>query len=219
MDKYIQLLSLLLQEAKDPSALLKRVLTALAAILIYFLVANPSQIVSVLKIFSTSAVLEDLKEQRINNFPAVAREKAMILFSQTRADAVFVVKYKPDAVNDYQNIVAWEGVIPLTEGDQADKAVDKTSNLYRRHLEGFNYVVRVDDKNKLKYSGLDIPTFKNFQFDFIYTCPFFNLNNSYAGYIGIAWKEPPVTKEDEAQLSEYLAKLCDPQRRALGRSI
>ena len=63
---------------------------------------------SFLKTFSTSAVLQDVQTQRIDNFPNVAREKSMVLFSQTGADAVFVVKYKPDAINDYSNIIAWE---------------------------------------------------------------------------------------------------------------
>lgn len=219
MDKFLQLLTLLLQEAKDPAALLKRVLTIFVAVILYLAINHTTEVASFLKAFSTSAILEDQKIQRVNNFPAVAREKAMMLYSQTRSDAVFVVKYKPDAINDYQNIIVMEGALQLDKEDMADKAVDKTSDLYRKQLEGFNYVVKDTVKQVSRYSGKAIPPFKNVTYKYVYTCPYFNLNNVYAGYIGIAWKEPPVAVEDEPELNDYLAKLCDPQRRALGRSI
>lgn len=219
MDKFIQLLTTLLAEAKDPATLLKRLLTILVALLIYFVINNTSEVLQFAKTFSAASVLEDQKVQRINNFPSVAKEKAMILFSQTRADTVFVVKYKPDSINDYQNIIAQEGNIQLDRSDLEDRAVDKTSDLYRRQLEGFNYVIKSDTNIKMKYSGIDMPPFKNASFKYIFTCPYFNLNNIYAGYIGIAWKDSPVNDNDETSLNEYLTKLCDPQRRALGRSI
>lgn len=218
MDKFLQLLTMLLQEAKDPASLLKRLLTILVTVILFFVINNSTEVLSFLKTFSTSAVIQDLRVQRIQNFPNVAREKSMILFSQTNADAVFVVKYKPDAVNEYQNIVAWEGNAQLDKADLADKAVDKTSSLYKRQLEGFTYVVDRDTRTN-RYAGMDIPPFKNNEFKYIFTCPYFNLDNIYAGYIGIAWKDVPVEASDLGQFNEYLTKLCDPQRRGLGRAI
>lgn len=219
MEKFLQLLTLLLQEAKDPAALLKRILTILVAVIIYLCINYTSEVASFFKAFSTSAILEDQKIQRINDFPAVAREKAMMLYAQTRADAVFVVKYKPDAINDYQNIVVMEGAVQVDKDDLSDRAVDKTSDLYRKQLEGFNYVVKADTAKLNRYAGFEIPPFKYIEFKYVYTCPYFNLNNVYAGYVGIAWREFPVESKDEPELNDYLAKLCDPQRRALGRSI
>lgn len=218
MEKFLQLLTVLLQEAKDPASLLKRLLTILVAVIIFLFVSNTSEVMSFLKTFSTSSVLQDVQTQRIDNFPNVAREKSMVLFSQTGADAVFVVKYKPDAINDYSNIIAWESNAQLDRADLADKAVNKTSELYRRHLEGFNYAADLSVKVN-KYTGSNIPAFKNITFNYVYTCPYFNLNNIYAGYIGIAWKDKPVDTADSEQFNEYLAKLCSPQRRSLGRSI
>lgn len=219
MEKFLQLLTLLLQEAKDPAALLKRVLTILVSVIVFLFITNTSEVLSFLKTFSTSAVLQDVRQQRQNNFPNIAREKSMILFSQTRADAVFVVKYKPEAINDYQDIVAWESNAQVDKSDLTNKPVDKTSNLYRKQLEGFNYVVEQPQTNYNNYRGLDIPPFKNVVFNYIYTCPYFNLDNIYAGYIGIAWKERPVSQDDLDGFNEYLAKLCSPQQRAIGRSI
>lgn len=220
MDKFLQLLTVLLSEIKDPTTFLKRILTILLSFILWIVITNTSEVLSYLKTFSTSSVLKDLQEQRVNNFPSVAREKAMMLFSQTGADGVFVMKYKPESINDYQTIVAWEGNKPIDPIDLGDKAVDKTSELYRRHLDGFNYYFMVANTAKpTAYYGKSIPMLKNIKFSFVFTCPYFNLNNIYSGYIGIGWETLPVEQADIEGFKEYLSKLCDPQRRALGRSI
>lgn len=220
MDNFLKLLTVLMAEIKDPGTLLKRAGTLLVTVIIYFVINNTAELGSYLKVFSTSAVLEDIQEQRVKNFPNVAREKVMILYAQTKADVVFVTKYKPDAINDYQNIVAWEGNVQIEKTDLEDKAVDKTSELYRRHLDGFNYSYDFTTKTGLsRYSGVDIPDFKNASFEFIYTCPYFNLNNIYSGYIAIGWKKKPIDDADLQKFNDYLFRLCSPQRGSLGRSI
>lgn len=219
MDKFLQLITLLLQEAKDPASLLKRLLTLLVGLVIYLFIANTSEVMSYLKTFSTTAVLQDVKAQRSLEFPNVAREKAMILFSQTRADAVFVVKYKPEAINDYQTIIAWESDVQLDKSDLADKAVDKTSMLYRSHLDDLNFAVDAREKDLSRWSGTGLPTFRTINFDYVYTCPYFNLNNIYAGYIAIAWQKYPLMNEDMGMFNDYMAKICASPQRSLGRSI
>lgn len=218
MDKFIQLLTLMLAEAKDPATLLKRILTIFVTVLLYLSIAHTGEVVSFLRAFSTNSVIEDMRTQRVTSFPTVAREKSMILFSQTEADAVFVVKYKPDGINDYQNIIAWEGKQPLDKGDMEDRPVNKASQLYKRQLEGFNYSINNEVK-VIRYNGVDIPSLRNITFNYVYTCPYFNLNNIYAGYIGIAYTELPVPKAEMAMFEDYLSRLCSSQQRYLGRAI
>lgn len=220
MDKFLQLLTVFFAEIKDPKTLFLRTLTALVVVVLWLVINNTSEVFSYLNTFSTNSVLRDIQEQRVQNFPSVAREKAMMLFSQTGADGVFVMKYKPESINDYQNIVAWEGNKPIDQYDLGDKAVDKTSELYRKHLDGFNYSFVTSTPAKASsFYGKSIPVLKNIKFSFVYTCPYFNLNNLYSGYIGIGWENIPVSQQDMEGFKEYLSKLCDPQRRALGRSI
>ncbi len=83
----------------------------------------------------------------------------MVLSLSDGCRCCFVVKYKPDAINDYSNIIAWESNAQLDRADLADKVVNKTSELYRRHLEGFNYASDLSVKVN-KYMGLNIPAFK-----------------------------------------------------------
>lgn len=219
MDKFLQLMTLIFNETKDPSTLLKRLLTLLVGVIIYLFLMYTSEVMSFIKTFSTSAVLEQVHTQRVNEFPNLAREKSMILFSQTRADAVFIVKYKPESINDYQTVIAWEGNAQLDKSDMADKAVNKTSNFYRTQLDGFNYEEKPVEDRRGYYPNLFIPSFKNVSFDYVYTCPFFNLNNIYSGYIAIAWEKVPVADGDLAGFRDYLAKLCGPQQRSLGRAL
>jgi hypothetical protein len=220
VDKFLQLLTMFFTEVKDPKTLFLRALTALVVLVLWLIVTNTSEVFSYLKTFSTNSVLQDIQEQRIQNFPSVAREKAMMLFSQTGADAVFIMKYKPESINDYQNIISWEGNKPIDPYDLGDKAVDKTSELYKKHLDGFNYsFTNVVPSKPATYAGKSFPLLKNVKFSFVYTCPYFNLNNIYSGYIGMGWETMPVESQDIEGFKEYLSKLCDPQRRALGRSL
>lgn len=219
MDKFLQLMTLLFSEMKDPTAFLKRLLTLLVGVIIYLFIMYTSEVMSFIQAFSTSAVLEQVRAQRVAEFPSLAREKSMILYSQTHADAVFVVKYKPESINDYQTVIAWEGNAQLDKSDLADKAVNKTSNFYRTQLDGFNYEEKPIEDKKGYYPSIFIPLFKNVNFDYVYTCPFFNLSNIYSGYIAIAWEKVPVTDADLEGFRDYLAKLCSPQQRALGRAL
>lgn len=219
MEKFLQLMTLLFNETKDPSALLKRLLTLLVGVIIYLFVMYTSEVMSFIKTFSTTAVLEQVHTQRVNEFPNLAREKSMILYSQTHADAVFVVKYKPESINDYQTVIAWEGNAQLDKSDLADKAVNKTSDFYRTQLDGFNYEEKPVENKHGYYSTTFIPVFKNVNFAYVYTCPYFNLNNIYSGYIAMAWEKVPVDNIDIVGFRDYLAKLCGPQQRSLGRSL
>lgn len=219
MDKFAQLLTLLLSEVKDPKIFLQRILTILLAFVLWVAVTHTSELLSYLQTFSSSAVLQDLKTQRINEFPGIAREKATMLFAQTRADAVFVTTYKPEAINDYQTIIAWEGNVSLDQSDMLPQPIDKTSELYRRQLDGFKYVYNGLTVPTEQYYGNNFPKFRNVQFGFVYTCPFFNLNNVYSGYIGIAWAKVPVQPANMEGFTDYLSKLCNPQIRALGRAL
>lgn len=222
MENFLKLLGVIFTNFnKSPGALLMNVIAIFITVCTYLLISNFPALIQWGQSVSTTAVLNEIQVQREQKFPAIAREKSMALFLQTNADAVFVMKYEPEAVNDYQKILVWEGKVPIEKLDYEPKPVDKSSELYSTQLAGENLAVRWDMESTY-FKGRNIPTFQNQNFDFVYTCPFFNLNNIYSGYIGIAWNELPVKPEDEQNLhdyEEYLGKICNAASRYLGRSI
>ncbi|AQT25248.1 holin [Providencia phage vB_PreS_PR1] len=222
MENFLKLLGVIFANfGKSPGALLANVVSVFVAVCLYLIVMHFPALIQWGQSLSTTSVLREIQAQREDKFPAVAREKAMALFLQTQADAVFVMKYEPEAVNDYQRVLVWEGKMPLEKIDYEPKPVDKSSELYSTQLAGENLAVRWDMESEY-FKGRNIPTFRNQNFDFVYTCPFFNLNNIYSGYIGIAWNELPMKVEDKQSLlnyEEYLGKICNSASRYLGRSI
>lgn len=218
VDNLIKLLTLLFSQISNPKDLLRNSATLLIGTLIFILVEYHVEIGEYMSNFSSSKIIAEQQLLREAKFPEVATEKAQALYLQTRADAVFVYKYEPTAVNDYQKIIYWESAIPLPKEDYELKPVDKTSNLYMEQLAGINYVVSSPEE-RVYFKGSDIPAFKNVELSYVYTCPFFNLDNIYSGYIGIAWREIPADKEHMEDLENYLYRVCSTPARALGRAL
>lgn len=222
MENFLKLLGVIFANfGKSPGAMLMNIISVFVAVCLYLIVTHFPALIQWGQAVSTTSVMSEIQAQRELKFPAVAREKSMALFLQTQADAVFVMKYEPEAVNDYQKVLVWEGKVPLEKTDYDPRPVDKSSELYTTQLAGENLAVRWD-KESVYFKGRNIPTFKNQNFDFVYTCPFFNLNNIYSGYIGIAWNTLPIHTDNVEELrayEEYLGKICNAASRYLGRSI
>lgn len=219
MDNLIKLIRTILENLnQSPGALLSNMVAIFFAVLTYLTVTYFPSLIQYVQSTSTTAVIIEMKKQRELEFPDIAREKIMALYLQTDASAVYVTKYEPEALNDYQKILTWEGKIPLEKIDYEPRPVDKSSNLYTTQLAGSNFVF-YSNKEERYILGRNLPTLKNQSFEFVYTCPYFNLNNIYSGYIGIAWDKIPVKDEDLPKYEEYLGKLCAAPARHLGRSI
>lgn len=222
MNKFNILTSItaLLQDVKDPKVFLLRTLSALVLIISYLVVTNQSEFLDFIKNFSRSTVVEQVRAEKAIQYPRVAKEKAAMLYVQATADAVFITEYTPKFINNYQEIVAWEGRLNINPSKLVTKSViDKTSNVYQKHLVGKSYSVDISSAvvrgtfitNASEYTSLGIK--------YMYTCPIFNLDSSYSGYIGIAYRDNPYTTDlEKVQLEGYLERICEPQARVLGRS-
>lgn len=221
MNKFNLLASLLalLQDIKDPKVLLLRLISVFILLLSYLLITNQSTFFEFTKNFSRNTVIEQVQAERAAVYPRVAKEKAAILYVQANSDAVFIAEYTPKVINNYQDIIAWEGRINVNPSALLKAVLDKSSTTYQNHLVGRNEAIVFEDTpirgtfvtNGLEYTKIGI--------SYMYTCPIFNQANSYSGYVGIAWAELPYEdKTEKAQLEAYLERVCNPQARALGRS-
>ncbi|AUG85132.1 holin [Vibrio phage Ceto] len=210
----------LLQDIKDPKTLLMRVISIFILLVSYLIVTNQSTFFDFAKNFSRTTVVEQVQAERVAQYPRVAKEKASMLYVQANSDAVFIAEYTPKFINNYQDIIAWEGRINVDPSKLRKAVIDKASTTYQNHLVGRNESILFENKlplrgafvtNGLEYQSLGIK--------YMYTCPIFNQANSYSGYIGIAWAEKPFEdKNEKALLEAYLERVCNPQARALGRS-
>lgn len=214
------LINALFSNIKDAKSLLLYACTMLVSILGYMLIVNQDDILTFSKNFSRNKVLEQVRVEQTINYPKIARERASMLYTQSGADAVFIAEFKPKFVNNYQDIIAWESGITINPSTLLNTVIDKTSGVYQKHVIGHNVAFDFD-----KTSDWDIDNFitsgKEYRaagIKYLYTCPIFDLDSSYSGYVGIGYTADPYTSIDEKEmLEDYLERLCDPHARALGR--
>lgn len=210
----------LFQDIKDPKTLLIRALTMFVALVGYFIISNEEEIVNYAKNFSRENVLAEARREAEANYVTTAKDKAATLYVQSRADLVTIVGYRPKFVNDFADIVAAEGNVAIGQTNLTGSFIDRTSLSYQQHLLGknahYDFTVEEDWDN----TGFitDGKEYTSMGIHYIYTCPIFNLDNLYAGYIGFGFKEKPITEETSfEEVDTFLSRLCAPQARALGR--
>lgn len=219
-DVISSILDALFTHIKDAKSLALYSVTMFIALLSYLILANQVELISFAKNFSRTTIIEQLATERSMVFPKIAKERATMLYTQANADAVFIAEYKPKFVNNYQDIIAWEGGIAINPTKLLNIVIDKTSSVYQQHVQGKN--VAYDFSSDVSWSADNFITsgkeYRDLNVKYLYTCPIFDLDNSYSGYIGIGYLDSPYTDPAEKKMIEaYLDRICTPHARALGR--
>lgn len=214
------IMNALFANIKDAKSLALYALTLLISIIGFMLITSQGELISFAKNFSRNTVVEQVQAERVLAYPKIARERASMLYIQSSADAVFIAEYKPKFVNNYQDIVAWEGSVTVNPSKMMNIVIDKTSSVYQQHVIGHNVSYKFSSDHS--WSADNFITsgkeYKDVGIVYLYTCPIFDLDNSYSGYVGIGYTSIPYTNtEEEGMLEEYLERICDPHARALGR--
>lgn len=206
---------------KDPKSLLLNTVSIVILLSSLYVFNNLDTMGDFISNFSSNRVIEQYKEAQRLEYPKLAKNKAELLLYQVSPSQVFVTEYNPKFINEYQTMVASVGSLNIKVTDIRDQSIDKNSKAYAAHLkqQDFAWVVNPTDRwvssdfitRGIEYSQLGI--------QYIYTCPIFNLDNSYSGYIGLGWKSIPYkNNEEKNKLEAYLQGVCGPAARLLGRS-
>lgn len=219
-DAIYELFKALFSDIKDAKTLALRALTMFIALISYLVIVNQGSLLDFAKNFSRRTVIEQVALERVADYPKIAKERAAMLYTQARSDAVFIAGYKPRFINNYQDIEAWEGIISVNPANMLNIVIDKSSELYQQHMLGHNASYTFSEENSWKNSGFVTSgqEYTQVGITYLYTCPIFDMDNSYSGYVGIGYKELPyINDEDKRLLEEYLERVCTPHARALGR--
>lgn len=217
------LLKALFSDIKDAKTLALRAITIFLAMLSYFIITNQGALIDYAKNFSRNAILSQERTEIVLNYPKKAREIASILYTQTGADGVFIAEYKPKFVNNYTDIIAWEGALNINPSKFMNMVIDRSSKIYQQQMFGKSTSYIFDHTTKGIWGTLGFITsgkeYTDLGINYLYSCPVFDLANSYSGYIGIGYKSVPFNNaKEESNLTDYLQRVCQPQARALGRA-
>lgn len=194
---------------KDASG--KILFSRLLSLVVIFLMAivwyKGESIASLYKETKYESYAKIVQQDRDSKFESAALEQLQIVHVSSNADFSAVYSFRPKNLNYFFDLIAYEGKLPqvVSEKNLAGFPVDKTSNEYSTHLRGA-YFNSSEDFTFL-------PTKKrNEEVKYMFSCPYFNLDNVYAGTVSMYWYSKPNVNEDR------LAAICGQAARTLGRA-
>lgn len=148
-----------------------------------------------------------MQKERDEKFDKTAQEQIQIVYVSSGADFSAVYAFRPVNKNFFVDMVAYQGVLPPTvnELNLGGYPIDKTSTEYIRHVNG-EYFTSTNE-------SIFLPTKKKTEFSYMFSCPYFNLDNNYAGNIALYWY---VDKPKHSY--ERLQAICGQAGRMVGRA-
>lgn len=156
---------------------------------------------------SYASYTEMIRQDQDNRFKIAAIEQIQIVHSSSGADFTAIYSFRPTNLNYFVDMVGYEGILPesVDEKNLGGFPIDKTSAEYLAGVNG-NYF-------ESGAESVFLPTKKKSSFAYMFSCPFFNLENVYAGTVSLYWyKQKPDLGFDR------LSAMCGQAGRTLGRT-
>lgn len=154
---------------------------------------------------SYNEILVKTQELKFEN---TALEQLQIVHVSSGADFSAVFTFRPKNLNYFVDLIAYEGTLPSTVDSKnlGGYPIDKTSAEYSTHLSGRYFWT---DKEFVFLPTKRKPP----EISYMFSCPYFNLDNVYAGTVEMYWyNSKPVLS------NERLTSICGQAVRALGRA-
>lgn len=148
------------------------------------------------------------QKDREARFETTALEQLQIVHVSSGAEFSAIYSFRPKNLNYFVDLIAYEGKLPSTVSEKSLTGfpVDKTSQEYSTHLGGRVFYS--------EHEFLFLPSkVKTDELKYMFSCPFFNLDNVYAGTVTMYWYEKNKTIN-----TTRLESICDQAARTLGRA-
>ena len=208
-DMILGVLDRIFKDTDSGKVLASRVSVIVVLFLLCLIWYKGDYILQMYKESSYSNYAEILQKERNARFETAALEQLQIIHVSSGADFSAVYSFRPKNLNYFVDLIAYEGRLPSTvnEKNLGGFPVDKTSREYTVHLSGRNFWTETE--------FIFLPTKKDSsELKFMFSCPYFNLENIYAGAISMYWYEKPHMAKD----IDRLTSICSQGTRTLGRS-
>ena len=205
IDKFLSVFESLFKDATG-RVLVERIIL-LSTFAFFALLWSKSELIANTYIKSRyKTYIEIIEDQKNRNFQQVLQEQVQVLHSSAKADFSAIYTLRPKEVNNFADLSVYEGTLPSTVDIKTNmsRPIDKTSDQYVAQLTGRDY--------ESTYEFVYFPGEKPDEINYMYSCPFFNSNNVYAGSIEVYYKNSPSHK------SERLFSICNHIARVLGRA-
>lgn len=201
------LLDRLFKDGATGKVLASRVATLVIIFLMALIWVKSDTIAQIYKESTYESYAHALQVERNKRFDLTIQEQIQSVHVATGSDFSGVYVFRPKNLNYFVDLEVYEGKIPesVDPKNLGGFPVDKTSNEYMAHLAGRSF----DSETEFAY----LPsTEDNKGLAYMYSCPYFNLDNIYSGSVAMYWYgKPHITKK-------RLESICNQAARAIGRT-
>lgn len=191
----------------DGKILASRVATLIVIFVMAIIWIKGDQIIQAYKESSYENFTAMVQADRDKRFNVAIQEQLQIVHVSSGADFSAVYVFRPKNLNYFVDLEVYEGKIPVSVDprNMGGFPVNKTSREYITHLGGEYF----DSGDTFVY----LPTTAhNKGVSYMYSCPYFNLDNIYSGTIAMYWEKMPDLT------NKMLGPICNQASRAIGRS-
>lgn len=206
VDILFGLLDLLFKDANG-KVLASRVATLIILFVMAIIWVKGDQIMHTYKESSFENYAKIIQLEKDKQFNTTIQEQLQIVHVSSGSDFSAVYVFRPKNLNYFVDLEVYEGKIPesVDSKNMGGYPVDKTSSEYSVHLSGMSF----ESKEEFIY----LPTTnEDKKVSYMFSCPYFNIDNIYSGSISMYWfSEPKVNKK-------RLDPICNQAARAIGRS-
>ena len=203
-------------DASSIKSVLTRGVSVLIVLVVYFAISYQSEIATYLKDAPVQQYTETVIQKRQQQYPILAKERAVMLQNTINPSSVIVIGYSPQFSNEVTNVITQVGTPAV---NWSNIVIDKTSDMYKSNSLGESYAHKVENESILEDRDfiLGYPFTRYFKYIFAY--PIFDLDNSYSGAILICWVEiPSDALNNESAFIRRMRLIVLPSARALGRA-
>ncbi|AKU42910.1 holin [Escherichia phage vB_EcoM-E33] len=206
-DLLFGLLDRIFKDTSSGKVVFSRVLVVILLFFMALVWYKGEYILNFYKETTYASYTEMIRQDQDNRFKIAAIEQLRIVHSSSGADFTAIYSFRPTNMNYFVDMVAYEGKLPETVDakNTGGFPIDKTSVEYMAGVNG-NYF-------ESSTETVFLPTKKKTQFTYMFSCPFFNLDNVYAGSISLYWYD---IKPDLG--FPRLSSMCGQAGRTLGRT-
>lgn len=187
---------------RDFRVFIFRLITIGAIALGVFAYTYRAELISLYNKSSISSYTEMIKQTNETKFKDTAKEQLVVIHMITKSDFSTVLAFTPRNVNNFVEMISTEGRMPMEiiQYKNYSYAVNSTSEEYKNHIYGKSFL---GDKSAY------LPKFKDLPY--VYSCPYFNMDNTYSGTISVFWKDPSNIPKENLDI------ICQQSARLLGR--
>lgn len=186
--------------------LFSRVLTVIVIFILAVVWYKGDDILHMYKDSKYESYTAAMKKDRDAIFESAAQEQLQIVQASSGADLSAIYAFRPTNMNYFVDMIMYEGRLPSTVNSKnlGGFPIDRTSAEYETHLTGEYFI------SNTEFSYLPTKK-KDGEIKKMFSCPYFNLDNSYSGAVSMYWYE------DIDLNTKRLATICRQASRTIGR--